>query len=66
MKHYELLRSISDSLQVHPELRHITLVQPAGVGRFPWRGKLVCVNRAGDRVYRVPIKNILASLAKAL
>jgi hypothetical protein len=44
-------------------LTHVPLIAPPR-GRLPWRGELLCESDRG-RVYRIPIKAIRRSLAKA-
>lgn len=69
MKPSELLRICADAIDnaerfsIEPGVQ---LVWPKGLGRFPMRGELCCVNNAEERVYRVRVADALAYLSRTL
>lgn len=69
MTHSELLRICATALELAEQHKFepgVQLVWPKGLGRFPMRGELCCVNNAEERVYRVRVADALSYLSRTL
>lgn len=69
MKTSELLRACADAIDNAEQFGiepGVSLVCPKGLGRFPMRGELLCVNNAEERVYRVRVTDALSYVSRTL